>query len=95
MTLQNFSGKRKQAGRGKGLGSRPFASACLIGSVMYTNTGANLCVYYDAVWPCYIPKVTVICTYRKGNSPKESEEIKMKRTFEPQKNEYRYRKETT
>lgn len=31
----------------------------------------------------------------KGNSPKESEEIRMKRTFESKKNEYRYRKETT
>ena len=79
----------------RGWGDRPFASTWLIRPIMYTKTGAYLCVHYDAVWPCYIPEVTVICTYRKGNSPKESEEIRMKRTFESKKNEYRYRKETT
>ena len=39
--------------------------------------------------------MTVIFTYRKGNSPKESDEIRMERTFESKKNEYRCRKETT
>ena len=61
--------KAMQAGRGKGLGDRPFACDSLSRRFIYTIFSFDFCVFYGFESACYIPILTVIYTQQsKGGA---------------------------